>query len=153
MPRHPWQTEINSETTLEDLLWCINAAEHNTDPNTQRTGANAQAELQSREQQKLEKRFNAESKERVKAQRSQEKLVARQIEAQEKWMVQQLEVAKDQAKTAKGAERAAKWSAVAAVAIVVLTAILAFVAARPLFAPESSDMPAAQPPPAATKSE
>ncbi len=69
-------------------------------------------------------------------------------------MVQQLEVAKDQAKTARGAEQAAKWSAVAAMAIVVLTAILAFVAARPLFAPsESSDTQAASPPPAPVKSE
>ncbi len=64
-----------------------------------------------------------------------------------------LDDAKEQAETTKGAERAAKWSAVATVAIAILTAFLAFIAAIPLIAPESSDMPAAQPPPEATKSE
>ena len=119
MPQHPWQTEVNSETPLEELLWCIKAADHSRDPNTQKTAAKARAELQRRDQQEWEERFKAESKERVKSLRVQEKLVDRQIEAQEKWMVQQLDVAKDQAKTARGAERAAKWSAVAAMAIVV----------------------------------
>ena len=68
MPQHPWQTEVNSETPLEKLLWCINAAEHTTDTNTQKTAAKAQVEVQRREQQEREERFNAESRERVNAQ-------------------------------------------------------------------------------------
>ncbi len=129
MPRNVWEIPINSETTVEDLQRVLIAAEHTGEINTQKAAAKVQAELQRREQQRQDERFNAESKERVKALRVQEKLVDRQIDAQEKWMVQQLEVAKDQAKTARGAEQAAKWSAVATVAIAILTAFLAFIAA------------------------
>ena len=132
MPRNVWEIPINSETSRENLELCLIEAERTSDPNVQKAAARAKAEIERREQQKQDERFNAESKERVKALRVQEKLVDRQIDAQEKWMVQQLQVAKDQAKTARGAEQAAKWSAVATVAIAILTAILAVAAAMTL---------------------
>ena len=153
MPRHPWEIEINSETPREALEECIIAAERTSDPNARKGAARARAALWHREQQEWRDRFNAESEERVNAQRFQEAQVTKQIAAQEKLMGQQTKVAEDQSKIAKGAATAAKWSAVATIAIAVLTAFLVAIGAFPLLAPESSDMPAPQPPPAATKSE
>ena len=153
MARSVYETPINSETPREHLELCLIKAERTSDTNVQKAAARARAELQRREELEQKERLVIESKERVEAQRFQEGLIEKQIEAQEKWMVQQLEVAKDQVNTARGAEQAAKWSAVAAVAIVVLTAILVAIGASPLFTPDSSDMPAATTPPPATKNE
>ncbi len=102
----------------------------------------AEMELKRREGEEWATRFNAQEAARGKAQKFQA--------AQ---MVEQLEVARDQAGAARGAATAAKWSAVAAIGIVFLTAILAFVAVRPLFAPDPRDMPAATASPSSTKSE
>lgn len=133
MPRNVLDIEINSETPREDLERCVLAAEHTSDPNTQGAAARARAELWRREQQAWTDRFNAESEERVKAQRFQEAQITRQIEAQENSMGQQLVVAEKQAGTAESAAQAARWSAVATVAIVVLTAVLAVIAGIALF--------------------
>ncbi len=128
MPRHVLNIEINSETAREELEQCVLAAEHSNAINIQMAAAQARAELWRREQQAWTERFNAESKERVKAQRFQEAQVTRQIEAQENSMGQQLVVAEKQAGTAGSAAQAARWSAVATVAIAVLTAVLAVIA-------------------------
>lgn len=128
MPRNVWEIPINSETSREDLERCVLAAERSSDINIQRAAAEARAELWRREQQAWTDRFNAESEERVKAQRFQEAQVTRQIEAQENSMEQQLVVAEKQAGTAESAAQAARWSAVATVAIAVLTAVLAVIA-------------------------
>ena len=128
MARKVMEIEINSETTPQDLELCVHAADRSSDSNLERIAANARAEKYRRSRQDSRDLFNAESRERVNAQKVQAALVERQIKAQEKWMAQQLEVAKDQAKTTKGAERAAKWSAVATIAIAILTAVLAVIA-------------------------
>ena len=133
MPRNVWKIEINSETPREDLELCAIAAERTSDPNVQRAAARARAELWRREQQAWKERFDAESKERVKAQRFQEAQIIRQIGAQEKLMGQQIEVAKKQAETAEGAAQAARQSARATVVLAILTAILAIIAAITLF--------------------
>ncbi len=93
----------------------------------------AEMELKRREGEEWAARFNAQETARVEAQQFQAGQMA------------------DQLGIAKGAATAAKWSAVATVAIAVLTAFLVAIGAFPLLAPESSDMPAPQPPPAATE--
>ena len=92
-------------------------------------------ELKRREGEEWADRFNAQESARVKAQ---------QFQAGQ--MTEQLGIA-------KGAATAAKWSAVATVALAVLTVFLVTIGAFALLAPESSDAPAASSPPAATKSE
>ena len=133
MPRNVWEIEINEETPREDLELCVIAAERTRDLNIQKAAARARAELWRREQQTWIERFNAESKERVQAQKFQEAQVTRQIEAQDKLMGQQLEVTKEQAGAAESAARAAKQSARATIALVILTAVLAVIAATKLF--------------------
>lgn len=133
MPRNVLDIEINSETPREDLERCTLAAERSIDINIQTAAARARTELWRPEQQVWTERFNAESKERVEAQRFQEAQVTRQIEAQENSMGQQLVVAEKQAGTAESAAQAARWSAVATVAIAVLTAVLAVIAGIALF--------------------
>ena len=126
MPRNVWEIEINSETAREDLERCVLAAEHSNDINIQRAAARARAEQWRREQQAWTERFNAESEERVKAQRFQEAQITRQIEAQENSMGQQLDVAKEQAKIANSAVQVA-------VVLAILTAVLAVTAVIALF--------------------
>ena len=91
MQRNVLEIEINSETLREELELCVIAAEHTSDQNVQRAAARARAELAKRERQEWADRFNAESKERVKAQRFQEAQITKQIEAQEKLMAQQID--------------------------------------------------------------
>lgn len=118
MPRHAWEVEINDETPREDLEWCVIAAERTSDSNAVKAAARARAELWRREQEAWAERLNFESKERVKAQRFQEAQMAKQIESQNRLMGQQLDIA-------KSAAGAAKISAWAATALVIVTAILA----------------------------
>ena len=126
MPRNVWEIEINSETSREDLERCSIAAEHTSDPNVQRVAAKARAELWRREQEVWAARFNAQSEERIHAQRFQEGQITRQLEAQKNLTAQQTEIAKEQAK-------AARVSAGATSVLVILTAILASVAAISLY--------------------
>ena len=133
MPRAVWEIEINSETPREELERCVVEAEHTSDRNVQGAAARARAELWRREQQVWTTRFNAESKEHVKAQRIQEAQITKQIEAQERLMGQQIEVAKKHAETAEGAAQAVRQSARATVVLAILTAILAIIATLTLF--------------------
>ncbi len=133
MPRNVWEIPINADTSREDLERCILEAVHTSDSNVLRAAAKAQAELARREREEWAARFDAQESARVKAQQFQEAQITRQIEAQEKLVGQQLEVAKEHAETAKGAERAAQQSARVAVALAVLTASLAVIAAITLF--------------------
>ncbi len=128
MARNVSEIEINSETPREDLELCVIAAERTSDPNTQRAAARARAELWRREQQAWIERFNAESEERVKAQRFQEAQITRQIEAQESSMSQQLEVAKEQGKAANKQVCISWLSAGAALLAAVAAIALAFMA-------------------------
>ncbi len=115
MPQSPRNTEINDETTLEDLLLCIKAAETKGDPITIRTGAKAKVELMRREQQNQKE-----------AQQLQEAQNTRLIEAQKNLMVQQLSVAEKQSNSAKHAAWAAWASALAAFVLVILTTFQVF---------------------------
>ncbi len=133
MLRNVLEIEINSETPREELELCVVAAERASDTNVQRAAARARAELWRREQEAWTTRFNAESKERVKAQRFQEAQIAKQIEAQERLMGEQIEVAKKQAETAARAAQGAWQSVLATVVLAILTAILAIIAAIALF--------------------
>ena len=147
MARKVTEIDINSETSREDLELCAAAADRTSDPNMQRIAARANAEIWRRDQQLWINRFNAESEERVKAQRFQETQITRQIEAQNDLMGKQLEVAKEQAEAAKGAAQAAQQSAqatqqtaratialaIVTAALVIVTAILAVIAAITLF--------------------
>ena len=103
-------------------------AQHTSDTNVQRAAAQARAELSRREQQAWAERFNAESEERIKAQKFQEAQITRQIEAQESLMGEQLGVAMKQADAAESATQAAKQSAIATIALAILTTILAIIA-------------------------
>ena len=123
MAGHVWEIEINSETPQEDLERCVLAAEHSSDVNLQRTTAKARAEMLRRERQLWTDRFDAESKERVKAQQFQESQVTRQIEAQKDSVGHQLAVAEVQSKTASRAAMAAWASALAAFGLLALSAL------------------------------
>ncbi len=71
MARKPYEIEINEDTSDEDLEFCIAAAERTSDVNTQRNAAKAKAEKNRREKKFKMEMFNAESAERVKAQKFQ----------------------------------------------------------------------------------
>ena len=127
MARRAHEIEINSKTSREDLEYCAHAADRTSDVNAQRIAAEAKAELWRREQQVWADRFNAESTERVKAQKFQAAQAEQQISAQEHLMQQQIDVAKEQAQAARSAAEAAQQSARATVVLVIVTAILAVI--------------------------
>jgi len=71
MARKVLEIKINEDTPQADLEFCAIAAERTSDINIQRQAAKARAELKRREQQFQMEMFNAQSKERVKAQKFQ----------------------------------------------------------------------------------
>lgn len=71
MARKPLQIEINGDTPQKDLEFCAIAAERTSDINIQRKAAEAKAELTRRERKFQTEMFNAQSRERVKAQKFQ----------------------------------------------------------------------------------
>ena len=107
MARKVTDIEINSETPPEELELCVHAADRSSERILEVIAATARAEKNRRSEQASITRSNAESEERVKAQKVQSALVERQIKAQEKWMAQQLVVAEKQAGTANSAVRVA----------------------------------------------
>ncbi len=120
MARNVWDISINEDTSREDLERCILEAARSSDQNITRAAAIARAELARRKREERKTRFNAESKERVSAQKFQEAQVARQ-----------LEVANKHADAAKGSAAAAKWSAGATIALAIATTVLAAAALAP----------------------
>jgi hypothetical protein len=162
MARKVTEIEINSETTWEELELCAHAADHSSDTNLQRISANARAEIDHRRRQFSMDLLNAQSRERVDAQKAQAALVERQIETQEAWMGQQLEVARehagaagDAAEAATQSARSTRWMVPVTMVLAVATFLLAAATAGPLVlewlsAPAVEEV---QPSPAATKNE
>ncbi len=71
MARKPLEIEINEDTPQGDLELCVIAAERTSDINIQRKAAEAKAEIKRRDRAFQVGMFNAQSKERVKAQKVQ----------------------------------------------------------------------------------
>jgi hypothetical protein len=107
-----WEMEINSETSEEDLQRCVLEANRTGDTNVLRAAAKASAELVRREREEWRERFNAESRERVNAQRFQQTQMDKQIG-----------VADRQVKAARSAMWAAWAAAIATIAIALIAAI------------------------------
>ena len=81
MARKPLEIEINEDTPEAELELCANAADRTSDINIQRKAAEARAELTRRERQFQIGMLNAQSKERVKAQKFQAAQSKREEEA------------------------------------------------------------------------
>ena len=111
---HMYQLEVNAETEEALLYQCVSGARLSSDPNLQKKGGEAQAELERRERAYKRKRFNLESEERVKAQKFQEAQTNKQLSSTEKLGEKQL--------------RIAKFSAFAAGASAVAALVLAYLA-------------------------
>ena len=115
MAKQVSEIPINDETSEEELHQCILAAGRTNDININRAAARAAAELARRERVEWQERFNAESKERVKAQ-----------QFQRDQMEKQFKVAKTQATAARRAILAAWAAAIATFGIAVISAISLF---------------------------
>ena len=115
MPNKPWKIEINEDTPEDELELCALSADRTSDPNTQKVASQAKVELKRRdrkyERDQWTQRFNAESEERVKAQKFQEGQTNKQ-----------LEIASKHLRVTWIATAAAAFSAIAAVTLVYLTA-------------------------------
>ena len=96
MAKHPYENEINEDTSPEILELCVLDANHTSDTNVLRAAAKAQAEIARRERQQWSENFNAQESARIQAQKFQ----AGQME-------EQLKVATQQATSARNASRAA----------------------------------------------
>ncbi len=128
--------EINAETPHEELELNVIKAARSSDSNLQDAAARSRAELWRRDRENERNLFNSQSKERIHAQRFQEAQTAKQLDVANK----QLEVADQQATSARRAMWAAWASAVVAICLLILTATQVF----------SSQPPPPDPAPAAT---
>lgn len=133
MAQQVWEIPINASTSRTHLERCILEAAHTSDSNVTRAAADARTELARREQEEWTARFNAQESARVKAQQFQAGQIDKQIEAQERLMGQQIEVAKEHAEAAESAARAARRLVWVTAALAVLTAALAAIEAIPLY--------------------
>ena len=118
------RAQRGAELRKKDELWVREQADPQIQPNFYRRVA-AEQELTRREREEWAARFEAQESARVKAQKFQEAQTTRQIEANEKLMGQQLDVANEHADAAKHAAQAARMAAWATVSLVIVTAILA----------------------------
>jgi len=105
-------------STYQELIY------HTSDSNILNDASKAKSELWRRDQEVWAERFNVESQERVKAQKFQAAQIEKQITAQEKMIGEQNKIAEKQAQSADSAKKAAWASAIATIALVLLTAIL-----------------------------
>lgn len=143
MAKKPSEIEVNIETPREELELVIVAAARTSDSNIQRIAAEARAELARRDKAFEGEKFDAQERARVKAQQFQAAQLDRQINAQERLMGQQIEVAHQQLEAAKqqaaaaskqaeaseNTAEAARQTAKATRALAILTALLCVLAA------------------------
>ena len=127
MARPPYETPIDRDSTREHLELCIIDAARNSDPNRQRAAARAQAELSRRDREDQRELLELQRGERLEAQQFQEAHTKKQ-----------LEVADQQATSARRAMWAAWVAAGAAICLLFLTATQIF----------SSEPPRSDPAPA-----